>query len=152
MTQLTTAFAHSRSSYGILHGSLQQRLREMVATLNTRAWIDRLFRGGKDILPEPRPARVRVLAFKGIRQIHIAVPFSHLRFVQEMNFSEMGVQRLLKGLRQHRHAVLSTLAIPHGKPPSGPLIGCSTAVGEWAVGITVRVCSRPLTAAADTWR
>jgi len=67
MTQrmATTAFAHPRSSYGILHGSLQYRLREMVATA----------------------------------QLYVAVPFSHLLFVQEMNFSGMVMQRLLKGLR-----------------------------------------------------
>ena len=118
----TAAFANAHPSDGVLHGPLQHRLRDMVATLNIRAWINGSFRGGKDVLPEPKSARVRVLALKGVRQIHVAVTLSQICFMQELNFGEMVLQRLLKGLWQYRHAVLSPLAIPHGNLLVGEMI------------------------------
>ena len=82
-------------------------------TLDTRARINGSFRGGKAVLPEPRCARVGVLTFKGIRQVHIPVPLLQILFVQELDFDEMSLKRLLERLRQHSHAVLCALAIAH---------------------------------------
>ena len=63
-------------------------------TIPERGSTDR-FEAGKT-LPEPGFTSIGVLTFKGIRQVHIAVSRLQIVFVQELDFSEMSLQRLLK--------------------------------------------------------
>src|SRR5438445_2054329 len=86
----------------------------MMAAFYARAWVSRAFRGRKDILPLPGFRRTRVFVVKGVRQIHLAISFQYVSLVQEPDFSEMSLERLLQRLRQHRNAILRPFALADG--------------------------------------
>jgi hypothetical protein len=62
---------------------------EMVAAQDTRAGVFRNPLGGKDELPAPLGAGVRIFAFEGIREIDAAVIMRQILLVQSAHMNEV---------------------------------------------------------------
>src|SRR5262245_60327871 len=62
-------FRYASAAHGSFHRALNHRLVEMMATPNSRAWIDAGTVGDEDPLPTPFRRSVRILAGERMREI-----------------------------------------------------------------------------------
>ena len=64
------ALVDPRPASGVFDGLLQTAFAQMMTANDTRAWICGQLGGRKDVLPNPFPVGVRVLAFQSERQVN----------------------------------------------------------------------------------
>ena len=86
----------------------------MVSALNTRTWINRAFGSGKDIVPDPGGASMRVFTIQGVWQVHLPISCEAIFFVEELHPGKMPLQGRCQRPGEHGDAVLGSLPVAHG--------------------------------------
>lgn len=94
-------------------GFLQPALVHMVAPHHAGARVFRQPLRGKDVLPDPLPVGVGVLALQRERQVDRTVPLRQAPLVQPFHALQVLLEWRDDGLRQHGREILHPFAIPY---------------------------------------
>ena len=98
---------------GAAHRRLQHLLVDVVASAHASERIQRNARGRKQVLPSRLGRRVGILACQRVGQVHPAQPTGQVACMQPPHLGPLPDQVLAQRRRQHRHPVLSPLAVAH---------------------------------------
>jgi hypothetical protein len=86
----------------------------MVSALHTRTRINGAFGSGKDILPAPGCAGMRVFTIKGVRQVDLPISSEAIFFVEQLHSGKMPSQGFDQRPGEYGDPVLGPFAIAHG--------------------------------------
>src|SRR5436853_4035860 len=100
---------HTGLSDGVLEGTLQDRLVQVMPASLAGEPVHIHPRGGEDPLPGPLPSGVRVFLREGVRQLDPSPAYAQVALALRLNGLQVLPEVTLDHFRKHRDAVLVTL-------------------------------------------